>query len=64
MPMPFTKIKSIMFPNDNKASTMYSTRGAKLGGGGIGWVATPPEFWRGGGVKYLSTPPDFERIFF
>ena len=63
MPMPFTKIKSIMFPNDKKASTMYSTRGAKLGGG-IGWVATPPEFWRGGGVKYLSTPLILRGFFF
>ena len=64
MPMPFTKIKSIMFPNDNKASTMYSTRGAKLGGGELGGWQLPLNFGGGGGVKYLSTPLILRGFFF
>ena len=37
------------------------TRGAKVGGGGVGGVATPPEFWvlKLGGVE---PPLDFKNI--
>ena len=37
-------------------------QGRQTGGGGVGVVSTPLEFWMGGGgVEHLSTPPDFEK---
>ena len=46
----------------NPLLIMITQQGRQTGGGGVGGVSTPPEFWMG--VEQLSTPPDFEKNIF